>query len=385
MGLLAALLLVDFTDEWCTFLLPAATPAIRTDLGLSYAEAGVLLGLLFGGGLIGGVTIAAADFVSRRLLAGTGAVVYGVCMLTFGLSDTFVVLALAAFVWGAASDAFVHGASLALADLAGDDLEPTLATVNFVGAFGSLLAPVALTVTFAADLGWRPPFVVGGVVAVAYGVVLGRLPLPGPAGRGEDHTPGRVVRAVLRDPTVWRLGLVELVSESLDLGFLGFLAVYLGQERGFSDAMASAVLAIVLTGVIVGFAAVALGGLRPGPGALKVTAAIEAVAILGMLLLPGVAGVVAAALVLGVVAAVWWVAFQAAVLRARPTQTGTTWAVVGYLGLPALLAAPAVGLLADRFGLGAAMAVFPALAVVGVLAAPGRIALPRLPRWATRS
>jgi predicted MFS family arabinose efflux permease len=383
--LLAALLFVDFTDEWCTLLLPAATPAIRTELGLSYAEAGALLGLLFGGGLVGGVTIAAADFVSRRLLAGIGAVVYGLCMLTFGLSDTFVVLAIAAFVWGAASDAFVHGASLALADFAGDDLEPTLATVNFVGAFGSLLAPLALAVTFAAGLGWRPPFVAGGLLAVAYGFVLGALPLPGPTGDGDDHTPGRVVRAVLSDPRVWRLGLVELVSESLDLGFLGFLAVYLGQERGFSDAMASAMLAVVLTGVIVGFASVAIGGFRPGLGALKVSAAIEAVAILGMLRLPGVVGVAAAALALGVVAAVWWVAFQAAVLRIRPTQSGTTWAVVGYLGLPAVLAAPAAGLLADRFGLAAAMALFPVLAVLGVLAAPGRMPLPRLPRWATRS
>lgn len=383
--MLAALLLVDFTDEFCTLLLPAATPAIRDDLGLSYTEAGALLGLLFGGGLIGGVTIAAADFVSRRLLAGVGAVAYGVCMLTFGLSDSFLVLAIAAFVWGAASDAFVHGASLALADLAGDDLEPTLATVNFIGAFGSLLAPVALAITFAAGLGWRPPFVVGGVLAIGYGFVLASLPLPGPSGSGDEHTPSQVLRAVLRDPTVWRLGLVELVSESLDLGFLGFIAVYLQQERGFSDAMASGLLAVVLTGILLGFAVLAIRGIRPGPGALKVAATLEAVAIVGILVLPGVVGVVVSALLLGVVGAVWWVTFQAAVLRARPTQTGTTWAVVGYLGLPALLAAPAAGFIADRFGLGVAMALFPVLAVVGVIAAPGRIRLPRLRPWATRS
>ena len=378
-------MLVDFTDEFSTFLLPAATPAIRADLGLSYAEAGALLGLLFGGGLIGGVTIAAADFVSRRLLAGTGALVYGVCMLTFGLSDSFIVLAVAAFIWGAASDAFVHGASLALADLAGDDLEPTLATVNFIGAFGSLLAPVALSITFAAGLGWRPPFVAGGVLAIGYGVVLASLPLPGPTGDGDEHTPARVVRAVLRDATVWRLGLLELISESLDLGFLGFIAVYLQQERGFSDAMASAMLAVVLTGVLIGFAVLALAGIRPGPRALKVSAVVETAAILGMLLLPGLVGVVVGALAFGLAGAVWWVTFQSAVLRARPTQTGTTWAVVGYLGLPALLAAPAAGLIADRFGLGVAMALFPALAAIGVFAAPGRIRLPRLRSWTTRS
>jgi MFS family permease len=376
--LLAALLLVDFADEFCTFLLPATTPAIRDDLGLSYAQAGALLGLLFGGGLLGGVTIAAADFVSRRVLAGVGGVVYGLCMVTFGLSDTFVVLAVAAFVWGAASDAFVHGASLALADLAGDDLEPTLATVNLVSAVGSLLAPVVVAVAFAVGLDWRPPFVVAGVVAIGYGALLARLPLPAPTGEGDGHTPARVLVAVLRDSTVWRLGLVELVSESLDLGFLGLTAVYLQQERGFSDAMTSAMLAVVLTGILVGFGVVALAGIRPGIGALKATSAIEALAIVGMLTLPGVAGVAASALVLGVAAAVWWVTFQAAVLRARPTQTGTTWAVVSYLALPALLAAPAAGFVADRAGLGVAMALFPALALLGVLAAPGRMRLHRL-------
>ncbi|MGH9024862.1 MAG: MFS transporter [Acidimicrobiia bacterium] len=385
-GLLAALLLVDFTDEWCSTLLPVATPAIRADLGLSYAEAGLLLGLIFGGGIVGGVATAAADFVSRRALAGAGAVVYGLCMLAFGFSDEFVVLAISAFIWGAASDAFVHGAELALADLAGDDLEPTLATVNFLGAFGTVLAPIVLSVSFVTGASWRVPFVAGGVLAIGYGVVLASLSLPRPQGDGDEHTPLRVVRAVLRDPLVRRLAFVELISESLDLAFLGFMAVYLEQARGFSSAAASALLAVVLGGTVVGFAFVAAARLRPGVGTLRPAALVEAVAILGIIVLPGWFGVALGGLVFGISGAFWWVAFQAAVLRARPTQTGTTWAVVSYLSLPALLAAPAAGYLADRYGVGAAMALFPTLAAVAVLAAPGpgRGRTSRLRRWPTR-
>jgi predicted MFS family arabinose efflux permease len=383
--LLAALLLVDFTDEWCTTLLPAATPSIRDDLGLSYTEAGALLGLLFGGGVVGGLAVAAADFVSRRVLAGFGAVVYGSCMLAFGVSDEFVVLSVAAFVWGAASDAFVHGAGLALADLAGDDLEPTLATVNLLGAVGTLLAPVVLAFTLATGFGWRLPFLAGGVLAIGYSFLLARLPLPFPSGGGEEHTPGRVARAVLRDATVRRLALAAFVMDALELGFLGFTAVYLQQERGFSDAASSAMLSVVLLGGLAGFAGIAVSGYRPGIGALRAAAAVQAMGIIGVLALPGPLGIALGELVLGAAGAVWWVTFQAAVLRVRPSQTGTTWAVVNYLSLPALAAGPVIGFVADRFGVSTAMALFPALAALGVLAAPGRMPLPRLRRWATRS
>jgi predicted MFS family arabinose efflux permease len=343
------------------------------------------LGLLFGGGLVGGVTIAAADFLSRRLLAGVGAVVYGPCMLAFGFSDAFVVLAVAAFIWGAASDAFVHGAQLALADLAGDDLEPTLATVNLLSAVGTLLAPVVLAFTLAAGFGWRLPFVVGGSLAIGYGFLLARLPLPPPSGDGEEHTPGRVALAVLRDATVRRLALAVFFIDALELGFLAFTAVYLQQERGFSGAASSAMLSVVLLGGLAGFASVAVTGSRPGIGALRTAAAVQALATVGILALPGSLGIALGGFAWGAAGAVWWVTFQAAVLRVRPTQTGTTWAVVNYLSLPALAAGPAIGFVADRFGVGIAMALFPALAALAVVAAPGRVALPRLRRWATRS
>jgi hypothetical protein len=190
---------------------------------------------------------------------------------------------------------------------------------------------------------------------------------------------------VLRDATVRRLALAAFVMDALELGFLGFTAVYLQQERGFSDAASSAMLSVVLLGGLAGFAAIAVSGYRPGIGALRAAAAVQAMGIIGVLALPGPLGIALGELVLGAAGAVWWVTFQAAVLRVRPSQTGTTWAVVNYLSLPALAAGPVIGFVADRFGVSTAMALFPALAALGVLAAPGRMPLPRLRRWATRS
>jgi MFS transporter, FSR family, fosmidomycin resistance protein len=179
-GLVASLLLVDLADEWFTFLPAGAMAPIRADLGLSYAQAGVLLALLPAGGLLGVVLMAAADFVSRRLLGAAGAFVFALCLLAFAAGRSFLALAVASFVWGAASDAFVHATQLALAELAGHDLDATLARTNLLGSLGELLGPLTLAVAAGAGLGWRPVFATGGALMLGYAAWLGAQPLPPP-------------------------------------------------------------------------------------------------------------------------------------------------------------------------------------------------------------
>ncbi|MFN8558680.1 MAG: hypothetical protein U0531_15530, partial [Dehalococcoidia bacterium] len=117
-------MLVRFADEWFAFFPAGAASSIQLDLRLTYAQAGAVLSAAPAGGLAGQVFTVAADYVSRRLLAAIGAAVYGLCMLAFATADSFAVLLVAAFVWGAAGDAFIHSCEVALVDLAGDDLPP---------------------------------------------------------------------------------------------------------------------------------------------------------------------------------------------------------------------------------------------------------------------
>ncbi len=144
LGLIASLLLVNLADEWFAFLPAGAMESIRADLGLSYAQAGVLLALLPAGGVLGVFLMAAADFVSRRILGAAGALVYALCLLAFASGRSFVVLAIALVLLGAASDAFVHATQLALAELAADELDATLARTNVLGSIGDLLGPLTL-------------------------------------------------------------------------------------------------------------------------------------------------------------------------------------------------------------------------------------------------
>jgi predicted MFS family arabinose efflux permease len=365
LGLIASLLLVDLADEWFTFLPAGAIGSIRADLGLSYGQAGLLLALLPAGGFLGVVLMAAADFISRRLLGAGGAFVFALCLLAFAAGRSFAALAVASFLWGAASDAFVHATQLALAELAGDDLDSTLSRTNLLGSIGDLLGPVTLAVAAGTGLGWRPVFAVGGVLMLAYAAWLATQPLPPP--RPDGATPWSVVRAVVGDTRVWRLAAIWALIAVLDEPFLGFLIAYLEETRNVSAAAATALVVSVVAGGITTYMTMAVvrrafssrTRYTVGSLALLVTTVV-------MVSAPWTGAVALAGVGFGAAIALVWVTLLAAILRLRPGQVGTTQAVVSGLSTLSVVVPPLIGVAADWVGLGAAMWLF-ALAPAAIL------------------
>jgi MFS transporter, FSR family, fosmidomycin resistance protein len=364
-GLLASLLLVDLADEWFTFLPAGAMESIRGDLGVSYAQTGVLLALFPAGGVLGTLLMAAADFVSRRVLGAGGAFVFALCLLVFATGRSFIVLAVAAFVWGAASDAFVHAPQLALAELAGDELDATLARTNLLGSFGELLGPLTLALAAAAGFGWRPVFAIGGVLMLAYAAWLAAQRLPPP--RRDGSTPWSVVRAVAKDARVLRLAAIWALSAALEAPFLGFLIANLEETRHVSAAAATALVVAVVAGGMATYTALAVVR-RPFSTRSRLVVAsvgllVTTVVMVGV---PWTAVVGLAGAGFGAAGALLWVALQATTYRLRPGQVGTTQAVISGLSTVSVTIPPLVGVAADRLGLGAAMWLF-VLAPVGIL------------------
>jgi predicted MFS family arabinose efflux permease len=379
------LLLVDFADEWFSYLPAAALPSIRAELGLDYAQAGLLLALLGAGCLLGSGFTVAADFVGRRKLAAGGALAYAGCLGVFAVADTFLALAIAAFVWGAASDAFVDGATLALADLAGDDLDSTLARTNLLGSVGTLLAPFSVAVAAGLGIDWRALFAAAAIAMTAYAGCLAVTQFPRQHVR--DHTPWSAIRDTARDRRVWRLGLVAALWDAIDIPFLGFVTAYLVSARGLSAASAASAVGTWTIGALVGFAIIAARPPRSETRALRSATVLRVLSVAGLLVASTPVTIAASAVVCGVSGAWFWVPFQATVLRLRPGQEGTTWAVLSVVALPGLAVPPLIGILADRAGAEAALAAYGALPVVLllVLARPVR-GLRRLTnRWKSSS
>ena len=365
LGLIASLLLVNLADEWFSFLPAGAMESIRADFGLTYAQAGVLLALLPAGGLLGIFLMAAADFVSRRLLGAAGALVYALCLLTFATGRSFAVLAIASLLWGAASDAFVHATQLALVELAGDELDATLARTNVLGSVGDLLGPVTLSVASATGVGWRPVFAVGGVLMLGYAGVLAAQPLPPP--QPDGSTPWSVARAVLGDTRVIRLAAIWALIALLDEPFLGFLIANLEETHGVSAAVATALVGAIVAGGIVTYTLLAAAR-RSFSARSRLTAASIGLlgAVVVMVATPWPAAIALAGVGFGAAIALLWVTLQGITLRLRPRQAGTTQAAVSGLATVGVALPPLIGMAADGLGLGPAMWLF-ALAPAAIL------------------
>lgn len=334
--------------------------------------------LLPAGGMLGNAILVAADFVSRRVIAASGALAYAACLGAFALGDSFGVLAVASFVWGAASDAFVHGAGLALADLAGDDdLDATLAGKDLMGSIGTIASPVSIALAASVGIGWRPLFAGAAVVMLLFGVWLARQPLPPPTAAG--HTPWSAIRGTLADVRVWRMTIVLLLWDTIEAPFLGLAAASLVMTHGYSDGAATLLVGTWTIGATVGFAAMTVWPPR-GESTMRRAAVLRCAAIVVMAAAgtPEVVGV--AAFAVGLSGARFWVPYQSAVLQLRPDQRGTTWAVIAGLSIPGLAVPPLLGALADRHGVQPALLLFalmPLLTFVVLLTTE----VPRLPAW----
>lgn len=366
-SLLAALLLVRFADEWVTFFPAGAIEAIRADLGLTYAQMGLVVSSLPAGGLVGGAFSVAADFWDRRWLASLGALGYALCLLAFALGGSFAVLLVAGFVWGAAGDAFVHGCEVTLVDLYDDDVAPAIGRVNAYAAVGDLLGPLTLAALAALGLSWRAAFGFGGAAMLLYAGWLASQRFPRPSRPAEAGSPAQAVLAVVRDRRVLLLALVEGLYSLLDEPLLGFTAAFLERDRAVPAVVATVAISVGVVGGIAGFLAVPLFTARWAPGGLlRALAAAMAVELATLVLAPWLPLQTAALGLFELSGAVFYSVLTARYLSLRPGLAGTTGMVVGMVGHAGLGFPALVGAASDAFGLAAGLGLY-ALVPVAIL------------------
>src|SRR6185437_12066674 len=240
--------------------------------------------------------------------------------------------------WGAASDAFAHGAEVALVDLAEDALPKMLARMNAWASVGDLLGPATLAAAAFPGLGWRGAFIAGGVGMLGYAGWLAayRFPPPRPPTRLTETLANPFAGAVhdiwriARDPEVLllavALGLFGLLDEPLD----GFMIAYFERVRGLSPALATAPVVALLVGGMLGFAGFErIAGASAPRAVVPACSAALIVTLPAAVFLPFLPLQLAAALGFGVAGAVLYTSLQGVVLALRPGQAGSTSAVVG--------------------------------------------------------
>src|SRR4029453_13649623 len=141
----AVLLAAEVLDELVFGAREAAWPLVRRDLGLSYAELGLLLGLsTYGGTLLEPFVGVLGDTRWRRLVVVAGGVGLVGGVLPFALAASLFVMLVAVLLLFVGAGAFVSLGQATLMDLDPDARERNMARWTVAGGVGAVAGPLVI-------------------------------------------------------------------------------------------------------------------------------------------------------------------------------------------------------------------------------------------------
>lgn len=361
-GFVLLLLVVELLDELVFGTREAAWPLIRDDLGLTYIQIGLLVGspgwiATFIEPVIGIL----GDTWKRRTLIVGGGIIFALATVSVGLSQVFWVLLLIEIVTGPASGAFVNLSQAALMDHDTHRHEQNMARWGLAGSLGQVLGPLLLGLIIVLGGTWRHTFILYGVIM--FGVALLGWRFTFTNGKNDhDEAPlsfmdglRNALRALRRRAILRWLLLLEFSNLLLDI-LLSYLALYFVDVVGLKEGQAGIAVAIFTgVGLVGDVLLIPLLERVRGLTYLRVSSAIEMVLFASFLL---VEPVILKFIIIGLIGffnSGAYAILQGQLYTAMPGQSGTVMALGNVGGLLGNLFPLIIGLLAQHFGLGAAM------------------------------
>jgi MFS family permease len=372
----ATLLCTPLLDELTIGFLVVALPLLRDSLHLSYEQ----IGFIFTAGALSSMVLEPginllSDRRAKRLPVLAGMLLTAAAFVLAGITQSYIALLLAMAVLFPANGAGVGLSQAALIEADPAHAPRTMARWTLLAGVGDLLAPVIVGLVAVRAQSWS---VLCGLAAALWLALLfvalpQRFPTASDNAPGEDDAEPRVgllaaMREALRDRVLLRWVGIVLLCTMLDEVFLSFSGLYLSDALHVDSRAVSVALGTMMAGAII--ALLILERLLHRVRGERLLPWLALVALAGILLLLAThvywLAVVALVLV-GCGAAGWYPIAKAAAFGTRPARTGTVLAVVA-LGAPFETALPTlVGLIAGHFGIAAGIA-FLGMAPLAVLA-----------------
>jgi len=351
------LLAIELLDELVFGVREAAWPLIRDDLGLNYAEVGVLLSLpVIGSSLIEPFLGILGDVWRRRVLVLGGGLAFAISLLVTALSHNFLVLLASFILLYPASGSFVSLSQATLMDADPSRHEQNMARWTFAGSLGVVGGTLLVAAAALVGLDWRVLFVLLAGLTLAVLAVAWRLPFPSAQSDDEEQIGFKsgvagALRALKRRDVLRWLTLVHFADFMTDV-LLGYLALYfVDVVRVNAEEAALAVTVWTVVGLAGDFLLIPLLERVRGLSYLRVSAALELVLFVGFLLVPYVWAKFVLLGLLGFFNAGWYSILQGRLYSSMPGQSGTVMAVTNVFGLAGSLLPLALGFVAQRFGL----------------------------------
>lgn len=358
------MLLIEFLDEFAYGGLEAARPLIRDAFALSYVQVGLITTVpVVVATVVEPIFGLFADSSRRKPMMVFGAVCFGLGLIVQGVAAPFWLFLIGAALQAPASGVFVNLAQASLMDDAPDRRENRMAQWTFSGSLAVVIGPLALSAMIALGSSWRFYFIGAGVIALLVALLIVRLPESRALRSTEEKETNEDLRSslrrvaqLLRRGDIWRwLALLEASDLMLDMLF-GFLALYMVDVVGVSQAEAAMAIAVWTgVGLIGDFLLIPLLERVRGIVYLRFSALVVLFLYPTFLLIDGLIAKLIVLGLMGLFNAGWYSILKSKLYDALGDQSGAVLIVGNAAGLFGALLPVAIGFAAQRLGLDVAM------------------------------
>jgi FSR family fosmidomycin resistance protein-like MFS transporter len=357
-------LLIEFFDELNYGIGNAALPAIRTDLGLSYIQIGLLLGLP---GIINTVIepvlMLLGDTRYRKQIILAGGIVIVSSLVAIASTQLFSVVLLAMVIGYPASGAFVSLSQATLMDLNPGREPQMMARWTVSGSVANLIGPLILAAGFALGFGWRwAYFGLAILCLILVGLTWSRH-IPSSDGietLPESTHPGKKLLVgfwgAMRNPRLMRWLILLQFSDLLLDVLTGYLPLYFTDVTGMSVAQASLMMSVLMfVGLISNILLIPMLERFPGRSLVRISAGVTGLLFAAWLLAPWLWVKIGLIILIKLVTLGWYEVLQGEAFATIPGRSGTVMAINSIMGLLGGGISLLIGWVAAQAGLPAAM------------------------------
>lgn len=359
-------LLIEFFDEFHYGIQSAIMPAMRSDLALSYAQVGLLLGLPYViGTLIEPLIMLLGDTRLRKYLMVGGGLTIVLSLLLLASASSFPVLLAVFIISFPASGAFVTLSQATLMDHNPGREHQMMARWTVAGSLGTVLGPLVLAGGFALAFDWRWAFAGLGLMAFVLTISLLRHHMTArrsTQGQLEEENPdgGRKLlqnlwQAIRNVHLLRWVLLLQLADLMLDV-FTGYVALYFTDVVGMKAAQASLLLSVLMvTGLIADLLLIPLLERVPGRNVVRISAILETIVYPAWLLVPWIPAKIVLLVMIRFTTIGWYQVLQGEAYASVPGKSGTVMAVGSLAGFAGGAMIWLIGWVAGQAGLTTAM------------------------------
>ena len=374
------LLQMGLLDELITGFPIVGLPLLRDQLGLTYAQ----VGLLFSAGALSSMILEPvmnliSDRSSKRWWILGGLLILAVVYALLGSVRSFAGLVFLFILLYPADGAAVELSQAALIDSAPHDGARTMTRWTLMSSIGDLLSPLVVAAFVTLNMGWSALcwLAVGLWLGAAVVIWSQRFPrLAFSADNDEDMPAGGILsslRKALQDPLLLRWSILAILPIMLDEVFVGFSALYLRDVLHASEAVIGLVIVVQMIGSFVGLFIVDRIVGRIAPQRLLIGSALLTIAgVAGFLSLHSIWLAACSLFVIDLGASALYPIAKAEAYARQPGRSGVVRAVIS-LGQPFEIVLPGiVGLVASRFGVLAGLGLLGLAPVLVLILMPRR-------------